>query len=106
MRTLALLVFLTALPSVAVAYECEYRRVNLRDMRTVQVTVGVRTTHALIEKGMTGVVEFMEREAGRWVYRIRWDAGLVLNRIVPPVGPAIDYYFPQPGILEDNVLRS
>lgn len=87
---------------VAHAYDCDYRRVSLKE-RTVHVVLPppIGNTTAIIEKGMTGKVLFLEHEDGQWRYRIQWDGAMVLNRNL-----GTPYYFPAPGIVEDNVLKS
>jgi hypothetical protein len=100
---------LALVPSAAWGYDCDYRRVSLRERTTTTTlargNVRVHAT-AIVEKGMSGVVQFMEHERGQWVYRIVWDGAMVSNTIVGPDGSRTTYYFPAPSIQEDGVLKS
>lgn len=107
MRRLLALGILLLLPVTATGYECEYRRVSLKDRKvTVTLPPPVGATTAIVEKGITGVVQFMEFEKGQWRYSISWDGALVLNRIHAPDGKHFDYYFPSAAIMENDVLKS
>lgn len=109
MRSVIAAVVLVLTAVEARAYECDYRRVSLKD-RSISIPASGPTmaTTALVEKGMTGVVDFMAFDgAGHPVYRMRWDAALVLTRIYPPNGGhALQYYYPTAGITEGGVLKS
>lgn len=105
---LAVIVLLLTAPAFAAAYDCEYRRISLKD-RTVATTLpynGNPATSALVEKGMTGVVQFMKLDKGQWRYQMSWDGAMVLNRIHSPDGKHFDYYFPAAGIVETDVAKT